>query len=130
MNQSDNSEIYRVLTSIVDFSDDGIITKTLDGVITSWNRGAASIFGYTADEVIGKHISILIPPERLEEEPQIIAKIRSGEMVDHYETERLRKDGTIVHISLVISATKDGDGNIIGILKIARDITVKRRAEE
>ena len=130
MNKSDNSEVYRVLASIVNFSDDGIITKTLEGVITSWNRGAEKIFGYKAHEVIGKHISVLIPPDRLEEEPEIIARIRRGELVDHYETQRRRKDGSMVHISLVVSATKDDDGNIIGILKIARDITLKKRADE
>ena len=130
MNKSDNSEVYRVLASIVNFSDDGIITKTLEGVITSWNRGAEKIFGYKAHEVIGKHISVLIPPDRLEEEPEIIARIRRGELVDHYETQRRRKVGSMVHISLVVSATKDDDGNIIGILKIARDITLKKRADE
>ena len=130
MGLEDDSRISRVLASIVDFSDDAIITKTLDGHITSWNRGAEKIFGYSADEVIGKHITILFPPERLDEEPRILESIRNGHIVDHYETERVRKDGSIVHLSLIISATRDANGQIIGILKVGRDITIKRRTEE
>jgi PAS domain S-box-containing protein len=130
MSGSGNKDVYHILTDIVNFSDDAIVTKTLDGIITSWNRGAEKIFGYKAAEIIGKHISILIPPEKLEEEPEILRKIARGEFVDHYETNRVRKDGSRVHISLTLSPTKDPDGNVMGILKIARDITVRRKAEE
>lgn len=130
MSGSDSKDVHRILTDIVNFSDDAIITKTLDGVITSWNRGAEKIFGYKAAEIVGKHISILIPHEKLDEEPQILRKIGRGEFVDHYETDRLKKDGSPVHISLTLSPTRDSDGKVIGILKIARDITVRRKAEE
>lgn len=130
MSGSDSKDVHRILTDIVNFSDDAIVTKTLDGIITSWNRGAEKIFGYDAAEIVGKHISILIPPEKLDEEPEILRKIGRGEFVDHYETDRLRKDGSRVHISLTLSPTRDSDGKVMGILKIARDITVRRKAEE
>jgi PAS domain S-box-containing protein len=130
MSSSDNKDIEKILASVVNYSDDAIITKTLEGIITSWNRGAEKMFGYSSDEVIGKHISLLIPPGRLDEEPEIIEKIKNGQIIDHYETERVRKDGGLLNISLVIYATKDTDGRIFGILKIARDITFRKKAEE
>ncbi len=117
------------LAAIVESSDDAIVSKTLDGVIRTWNRSAERIFGYTADEVIGKSITIVIPPDRLEEEPQILARLRKGERVDHFETIRRRKDGTLINISLTISPIRDVEGQIIGASKIARDITEKKRTE-
>ena len=117
------------LSAIIESADDAIISKTLDGVITSWNAGAQRIFGYTAEEVLGKPIAILIPPDHLNEEPQILARLKAGERVEHYETVRRRKDGTLVDISLTVSPIIDGSGTIIGASKIARDISERRRAE-
>jgi PAS domain S-box-containing protein len=118
------------LVSIVESSDDAIVTKDLDGIITSWNRGAERLFGYTAEEVIGKPITIVIPQDRLDEEPQILERIRRGERVDHYDTIRRRKDGSLIDISLTVSPLKDADGRIVGASKIARDITERKRAQE
>ena len=112
-------------------SDDAILTKDLDGVITSWNRGAERLFGYTATEAIGKPITtILIPSDRLDEEREILGRIRRGEHVDHYETIRQCKDGSLLDISLTVSPLKDAEGKIVGASKIARDITELRRAQE
>ena len=111
-------------------SDDAIISKNLDGIITSWNSGAERLFGYTAEEAIGKPMTILIPPDRINEEPGIIARIRRGERIEHYETVRRRKDGSPIDISLTVSPIKDSDGTIIGASKIARDITERKRAEK
>ena len=118
------------LAAVVEFSDDAIVSKDLDGVITSWNRGAKRLFGYTADETIGKSITILIPRERLDEEHEIIGRIRRGEHVDHYETVRRCKDGSLLDVSLTVSPVRDAEGKIIGASKIARDITERRRAQE
>ncbi|MCD7060327.1 PAS domain S-box protein [Pelagibacterium xiamenense] len=118
------------LSAIVEGSDDAIISKDLSGRIQTWNPGASRIFGYTASEVIGKPITILIPEERLDEEPRILAKIRSGERVDHFETVRRRKDGSFVDISLTISPIRDAAGTIVGASKIARDISERRLAEQ
>ena len=118
------------LASIVESSDDAIVSKDLNGIITSWNRGAERLFGYKAEEVIGKPITILIPADRLDEEPEIIERMRRGERVDHYDTVRRRKDGSLVDISLTVSPLKDADGRIIGASKIARDITERKRAQE
>jgi PAS domain S-box-containing protein len=96
-------QIARHLASIVESSDDAIVSKTLDGIITSWNRGAERLFGYTADDIVGKPVTVLIPPERGDEEHGILARIRRGERMDHYETVRRRKDGTFVEISLTVS---------------------------
>ena len=98
-------------------------SKGFKRIILSWNNGAERIFGYTADEVIGKSITILMPPERINEEPAILDRIRRGERVDHYETVRRRKDGTLLDISLTISPLKDATGVVIGASKVARDIT-------
>lgn len=117
------------LSAIIESADDAIISKTLEGVITSWNVGAERIFGYQADEVIGKPVTILIPPDHLDEEPEILRKIKAGEPVEHYETVRVRKDGTPVDISLTVSPIKTADGKIIGASKIARDISERKRAE-
>jgi PAS domain S-box-containing protein len=118
----------RWLAAIIESADDAIISKTLDGIITSWNSGAQRIFGYTPDEVIGKPITILIPPDHENEEPAILARIRAGDRVEHYETIRVRKDGTLLDISLTISPIYGPGGNIVGASKIARDITERRRA--
>ena len=125
--QSEESRL--LFTSIVSLSDDAIISKDLNGNITSWNKGAERIFGYTAAEATGKHISLIIPPALQSEESNIIKRIIKGQFVDHFETERLRKDGTSVYVSLTISAIKDAAGNIIGASKISRDITSRKKAE-
>ena len=117
------------LAAIVESSNDAIISKDLSGIITSWNRGAHLIFGYTAAEVIGKPITILMPDDRVNEEPGILDRIRRGEVIDHYETIRRRKDGQLLDISLNVSPIYAEDGRIIGASKIARDITERKRAE-
>jgi PAS domain S-box-containing protein len=119
-----------LLAAIVDFSDDAIISKNLNGVITSWNRAAERLFGYLADEAIGQHITLIIPADRRNEETEILARIRRGERVDHFETVRIRKDRTLVDISLTISPVKDLNGIVTGASKVARDITDRKRAEE
>ena len=118
------------LTAIIETAEDAIISKTLEGVITSWNKGAERIFGYTAEEAVGRPVTILIPADHLDEEPTILARLRAGKRIEHYETVRVRKDGTRIDISLTVSPIKGPDGNIIGASKIARDITERRRAEE
>jgi len=117
------------LAAIVESSDDAIITKDLDGVITSWNKGAEKIFGYSASEVIGKAVAILIPPERENEEPNILSRLRRGECIDHYETVRRHKDGSFLDISLTVSPVRDADGIVIGASKVARDITQRKRVQ-
>jgi PAS domain S-box-containing protein len=119
----------RQLAAIVESSDDAIISKNLNSIIISWNQGAAKLFGYKADEVIGKPITILMPPERWNEEPAILQRIRRGQHIEHYETVRQRKDGTLIEISLTISPIRDADGKVIGASKIARDITRQKQAE-
>jgi len=116
------------LSALIESADDAIISKTLEGIITSWNKGAERIFGYTADEVIGKPVTILIPPGQEDEEPAILARLRAGERIEHYETIRVRKDGTRIHISLTVSPIKGPKGDIIGASKIARDITEQIQA--
>jgi PAS domain S-box-containing protein len=118
-----------LLASIVDSSDDAIISKTLEGVITSWNTGAERLFGYTAKEALGQHISLIIPLDRRDEETRILARLSQGERIDHFDTIRLRKDGTTFEISLSISPLRDAAGKIIGASKIARDITERKRFE-
>jgi two-component system CheB/CheR fusion protein len=117
-------------SAIVESSDDAILSKSLGGIIRSWNKGAERLFGYTADEAVGQPVLMLIPEDRHNEEPGIIARIRQGERVDHYETVRRRKDGGLIEISLTISPVRDKNGIIIGASKIARDISDRRRAEE
>lgn len=117
------------LAAIVDSSDDAIISKDLDGIVTSWNRGAEAIFGYRADEIIGRPITMLLPPDRAYEEDKLIAPLRRGERVDHFETVRRRKDGREIDVSLTVSPVLDGGGRIIGASKIARDITDGKRVE-
>jgi PAS domain S-box-containing protein len=119
-----------LLASIVESSDDAIISKTLDGIITSWNRGAERLFGYKAQEIIGKPIDLIIPPERHDEERSILARLRRGERIDHYETVRVARDGRLIDLSLTISPIRDGRGRIIGASKVARDITAQKEVEE
>jgi len=123
-------EARALLAAVVENSDDAIITKNLAGIITSWNKSAERLFGYTSDEAVGRSITLLIPPERLHEEPQILSRLCRGERVDHFETIRVRKDGTLLDVSLTISPVKNGSGRIVGISKIARDITERRRVEK
>ena len=130
MTKEQVSERLSLLESIINFSEDAIISKTLEGIITSWNKGAENIFGYTADEVIGKHISVLIPQYRLNEEDEIISKIKSGSYVAHYETERITKSGAIIYISLTVSPIKNEHGMVVGASKIARDITDRKKIEQ
>jgi PAS domain S-box-containing protein len=118
-----------LLASIVDSSDDAIVSKTLEGVITSWNKGAERLFGYTAKEAIGQPIWMIIPLDRRDEETRILARLRQGEPIEHFDTVRLRKDGSKVEISLSISPVRDATGKIIGASKIARDITGRKRIE-
>ena len=119
-----------LLAAIVESSDDAIISKDLNGVISSWNKGAERLFGYTAEEAIGQPVTMLIPEDRFDEEPSILERIRSGRKVDHYETVRRRKDGGLVNVSLTVSAVKNESGKVIGASKIARDITQRKRAEK
>jgi PAS domain S-box-containing protein len=117
------------LAAIVESSEDAIIGKTLEGIVTSWNEGARRLFGYTAEEMLGQPVSRIIPIERSEEETQILARLRRSERVEHYETVRRHKDGRLVDVFLTISPIRDGSGRIIGASKIARDITEQKKAE-
>ncbi len=129
MYQMKTEEVQARLSSIVENSDDAILSKTLDGSILSWNKGAEKIYGYSAEEIIGQPISILFPPDRLNEIMLIIEKIRKGEHIDHFETIRTKKDGTQLFVSLTISPIKDREGNIVGASTIARDVTEQRETE-
>jgi PAS domain S-box-containing protein len=108
-----------LLKAIIDSSDDAIISKDLNGIVTSWNKGAERLFGYTGAEMIGQPITILIPMDRQDEEPKILSRLRRDERVDHFQTVRRRKDGELLYISLTISPVRDADGNIVGASKIA-----------
>jgi PAS domain S-box-containing protein len=118
-----------LLAAIVDFSDDAIISKKLDGTITSWNQSAERLFGYKAEEAVGQHITLIVPWERRSEEEDILRRLARGERVDHFETERKRKDGVTVDVSLTISPIRDASGRVVGASKVARDITERRQAE-
>jgi PAS domain S-box-containing protein len=118
------------LAAIIESSDDAIISKNLDGIITSWNRGAERIFGYTAEEAIGQPITIVIPQDRRDEERTILTRIGRGERIDHFETVRQRKHGSLITISLTVSPVKNADGIIVGASKIARDVTEQKRAQQ
>jgi len=126
----DSEARYRDLAAIVECSEDAILSTNLQSIITSWNQGAERLFGYTAEEAVGKPVTMLIPIERHDEEPAILARIRRGERVEHFETIRQRKDGSIIDISLTVSPVRNQEGKIVGASKIARDITERRRAEE
>jgi PAS domain S-box-containing protein len=123
-------ELQQRLAAIVESSDDAIVGKNLNGIIQSWNGGAQRLFGYTADETVGKPISMLTAPECVDEIPLILQRISRGERVDHYETKRKTKDGRIINVSLTISPIRDASGEIIGASKIARDITDRKRHEQ
>jgi diguanylate cyclase (GGDEF)-like protein/PAS domain S-box-containing protein len=118
------------LAAIVESSEDAIISKTLDGIITSWNEGAQRIYGYSAEEAVGQPISMLVPPERPDEVPQILERIRQGEKVEHFETVRLTKDARRLEVSLTVSPIKDSEGNVVGGSTIARDVTERKEKEE
>jgi PAS domain S-box-containing protein len=120
----------RLLAAIVESSHDAIVSKSLNGVITSWNKGAERLFGYAAEEAVGQNITLIIPPERRDEERTIIEQLTRGERVDHFETVRMRKDGSLLDVSLTISPMKDASGRVVGASKLARDITDRKRAEE
>jgi PAS domain S-box-containing protein len=120
----------RLLASIVESSDDAIISKSLDGIIQTWNAAAERLFGYPAEHAVGRHISLIIPPERIAEEDEIIIRLKAGKRLDHFETERLRYDGQPILVSLTISPIKDEAGNVIGASKIARDVTQQRQSEQ
>ena len=126
----DTPDVTSFLASIVENSDDAIISKDLNGIILSWNKGAERLFGYTAEEVIGKPLSLLIPPDRQDEEQVILERIKRDERTDHYETVRQRKNGSLVDVSLRVSPIRTSEGTIIGASKIARDITERKRAQE
>jgi PAS domain S-box-containing protein len=117
------------LATIVESSEDAIISKSLEGIVTSWNEGAWRLFGYSAEEMLGQPVSRIIPPERFEEEEEILARLRRGERLDHYETVCRHKDGRLVDVFLSISPIRDSSGRIIGASKIARDITEQKKAE-
>lgn len=122
-------EIRARLAAIVESSDDAMISKTLDGTIMTWNRGAERLLGYTAEEAVGKNIRLIIPADRLEEEVEIVERLKQGRRIEHFETVRKRKDGGLFDVSLTISPLKDGSGRITGASKVARDITDKKAAE-
>jgi two-component system, chemotaxis family, CheB/CheR fusion protein len=131
MNANDeNTDLAQMLAAIVESSHDAIIGKNLNGIITSWNSGAAHLFGYAAEEIIGKPVTMLIPPDRHSEEDHILGCIRRGERVVSYETVRQRKDGSLVEISLTVSPIKNAEGRVVGASKIARDITELRRVQK
>ena len=117
-------------SAIVNSSHDAIIGKTLDGIITSWNPGAEHLYGYTAEEVVGRSILILLPPNRIDELPSLLGKIKQGERVEHYDTTRCRKDGSVVDVSLTLSPIKNSYGEIVGVSTIARDIANRKRAQQ
>ena len=120
----------RLLASIIESSDDAILSKSLEGTIQSWNAAAERLFGYTAAQAVGRHISLIIPPDRIDEEDRIIASLKAGQRIDHFETERMRSDGRRLLVSLTISPIKDDEGRVIGASKIVRDVTEQRQLEE
>jgi PAS domain S-box-containing protein len=120
----------RLLAAVVESSHDAIVSKDLDGIITSWNKGAERLFGYAAEEAVGQNITLIIPPDRRNEERAIVERLTRGERVDHFETVRMRKDGSLLDVALTISPMKDAAGCIVGASKLARDITERKRAEE
>lgn len=125
-----NDASARRLTALVESSDDAIVAKDLGGTITDWNSGAERLFGYSREQAVGQSVMLIIPEDRRHEEPAILARIRKGERIEHFETVRQRKDGTLVEISLTVSPIKDLTGRIVGASKIARDISERRRAQE
>lgn len=127
--RKNSEQSTNLLAAIVDSSDDAIISKNLDGTITSWNKAAGRLFGYTAEEAVGRPITLIIPTDRRDEEVEILARLRRGEQIDHFETIRQRKDGGLLDISVTISPVRDGSGRVVGASKVARDVTNKKRTE-
>ncbi len=127
---SDQADVRDFLASIIDSSDDAILSKDMNGIILSWNAGAEQFYGYTADEIIGKHISTIAPPDRIDEMPEIMSRLAKGERIRHYETVRRRKDGTLVHVSLTVSPVMNSNGQVIAASAIARDITGRKESEK
>src|SRR5262249_24748698 len=117
------------LAAIVDSSEDGIVSKTLQGIVTSWNQGAERLFGYSAEEMVGKPIALLSPPESQHEETEILTRLRRGERIERYEAIRIHKSGRRLNISLTISPVRDSTGKIVGAAKIAHDVTERKRVE-
>ena len=126
----ESEQQLRWLASIVQSSDEAIVSKNLDGIITSWNKGAERVFGYAAEEAIGQPITIVIPQDRHDEEREILTRIRRGERIDHFETVRQRKHGSLIVVSLTVSPVRNAEGKIVGASKIARDVTEQKRAQE
>jgi PAS domain S-box-containing protein len=122
-------EAAQYLAAIVDSSDDAILTVDLRGTITSWNKGAERLFQYTSEEAVGRPITMLIPADRQDDEPAILKRVSRGERVEHYETLRQRKDGSLIEISLTVSPIRDAEDQIVGASKIARDITSRKQKE-
>jgi PAS domain S-box-containing protein len=129
-NLQESEQRLRSIAAIVESSDDAIVSKNLDGVVTSWNKGAERVFGYSAEEAIGQPITIVIPHDRLDEEPRILTRIRRGERIDHFETIRQRKNGGLITVSLSVSPVKNAEGKIVGAAKIARDVTEQKKNQE
>ena len=129
-NALNSVDLQQHLAAIVESTDDAIISKDLNGIIRSWNQGAERIFGYTAEEAVGQHVSLLTAPDRVDEIPAILQRISRGERIDHYRTSRRTKDGRILSISLTVSPIRDASGNIVGASKIARDVSEQERYEE
>jgi PAS domain S-box-containing protein len=125
----ESKERFRRLAAIVESSDDGIIDKDVNGIITSWNKGAERLYGYSAEEAIGKSVAILIPPEYQDEEYAIFERVWRGDRIEHYETVHKHRDGHLIDVSLAVSPTRDAEGKIVGCSKIARDIRERKRSE-
>jgi two-component system, cell cycle sensor histidine kinase and response regulator CckA len=126
---ADDSELRSRLAAIVESSGDAIVGTTLDGIVTSWNAGAEAVYGYTAEEMTGRHVSVLFPPDRAEELVPVLDQIQRGRRVRHYETRRVRNDGTVIDVSLSVSPVRDRGGALIGAAVIGRDITERNWAE-
>jgi PAS domain S-box-containing protein len=127
---SEAEKAQRRLAAIIEYSEDAIASKDLNGIITSWNKSAERLFGYKAEEIIGKPVTLIIPPELHEDEPRILGKIRAGERIEHFETVRVHKNGQRIDVSLTVSPIRDEKGNIVGAAKIVRDITRQKKLEE
>ena len=127
---SEAEKAQRRLAAIIESSEDAIASKDLNGIITSWNKSAERLFGYTAEEIIGQPVTLIIPPELHGDEPRILGKIRAGERIEHFQTVRVHKNGQLIDVSLTVSPIKDDKGNIVGAAKIVRDITRQKKLEE
>jgi PAS domain S-box-containing protein len=127
---SEAEKAQRRLAAIIEYSEDAIASKDLNGIITSWNKSAERLFGYKAEEIIGKPVTLIIPPELHDDEPRILEKIRGGERIEHFETVRVHKNGQRIDVSLTVSPIRDEKGNIVGAAKIVRDITRQKKLEE